>query len=49
MTKQEKIEVRLTPDEKARIRQAASERGLSMSALLRIAAMQLVGGRVVLH
>jgi uncharacterized protein (DUF1778 family) len=34
ITKQEKIEVRLTTDEKAQIRQAAEERGLSMSALL---------------
>jgi Mobilization protein NikA len=50
MIKKEKVEVRLTIDEKAQIRQAAEERGLSMSALLRVAAMQLVGGgRVVLH
>jgi Mobilization protein NikA len=40
--KQSKIEVRVSPDEKAQIRQAAEERGLSMSALVRIAA---IGGR----
>jgi hypothetical protein len=35
--------------EQAQIRQAAEERGLSMSALLRIASLQLVGGRIVLY
>jgi uncharacterized protein (DUF1778 family) len=49
MLKETKIEVRVTPDEKAQIRQAAEERGLTMSALVRIASMQLVGGRVVLR
>jgi uncharacterized protein (DUF1778 family) len=49
MLKETKIEVRVTPDEKEQIRQAAEERGLTMSALVRIAAMQLAGGRVVLR
>jgi uncharacterized protein (DUF1778 family) len=49
MHKQEKIEFRVTASEKEQIRHAAEERGLSMSALVRIAAMQLAANRVVLH
>jgi uncharacterized protein (DUF1778 family) len=48
-TKPTKIEVLLTPEEKAAIRQAAEDRRLSMSALLRISALQLATNQVVLR